>query len=173
MKRTVFTVCAMVLMTVSPAFAESAKIGFVDLQRALNQSEAGEAAKVEISGEIQGYEGEVTRRQEELKNLKEDLEKKGALLSEEARAKKEREYEKKLKKFQRFTKDIQDELKQKDADFTRKIIDKIFKIVEEIGEKENYTVVLEKTESSLLYADEKIDMTDKVIEVLDAREKSE
>ncbi|HKL49232.1 MAG TPA: OmpH family outer membrane protein [Desulfuromonadales bacterium] len=173
MKRTVFTVCAMVLMAVSPAFAASAKIGFVDLQRALNQSEAGESAKVEISEEIQGYEGEVTRRQEELKNLKEDLEKKGALLSEEARAEKEREYEKKLKKFQRFTKDIQDELKQKDADFTRKIIDKIFKIVEEIGKKENYTVVLEKTESSLLYADEKIDMTDKVIEVLDAREKSE
>lgn len=173
MKRTVFTVCAMVLMAVSPAFAASDKIGFVDLQRALNESEAGESAKAEIGEEIQGYEGEVSRRQEELKNLKEDLEKKAVLLSEEARAEKEREYEKKLKKFQRFTKDIQEELKQRDADFTRKIIDEIFKIVEEIGEEENYTVVFEKTESSLLYADEKIDMTDKVIEVLDAREKSE
>ncbi|NIR33338.1 MAG: OmpH family outer membrane protein [Desulfuromonadales bacterium] len=172
MKRLTLSVIAIVLLSVSPAFA-AAKVGFVDLQRALNQSEAGKAAKIEISEKIQEYEGEVTSRQEELKNLKADLEKQAVLLSEEARAEKERAYQKKLKDFQRFTKDIQDELQQRDADFTRRIIDEIFEIVEQLGAEENYSVILEKTESSLLYADESIDLTDKIIEILDAKKKSE
>ncbi len=108
-----------------------------------------------------------------MKNLKADLEKQAVLLSEEARAEKERAYQKKLKDFQRFTKDIQDELQQRDADFTRRIIDEIFEIVEQLGAEENYSVILEKTESSLLYADESIDLTDKIIEILDAKKKSE
>lgn len=173
MKRLALSVMAIILLSLSPVLAASPKIGFVDLQTALNQSEAGQQAKVEISEQIKEYEGEVTSRQEELKKLKQELEKQSVMLSEEARAEKERAYQKKLKAFERFTKDIQDELQQRDSDYTRRIIDEVLKIVEEYGAEEGYTVILEKTESSLLYADEKIDLTSKVIEILDSRKNSD
>ena len=88
-------------------------------------------------------------------------------LSEQARSDKERDYQQKLKDFQRFTKDIREELQRSDADYTRQILEKILKVVGEMGEKQGYTVILEKSESSLLYADDKIDLTDAVIKAFD------
>lgn len=170
MKRLLVATLAVFFMTLAPALAETGKIGFVDLQKALNQSEAGKSAKVEISQKIKEYEGEAVRQQDELKKLKEELEKQAVLLSDEARAEKERDYQKKLKDFQRFTKDIQDEVQQRDADFTRAIMEEIEGVIKKIGESGGYSVILEQ--SQLLYADDAFDLTDKVIKTLDESSKA-
>ncbi len=157
-----------VLFLAAPAFAADVKIGYIDLQKALNSSDAGKAAKEKIGKTVQEYQGTVEARQKELKKLKDDLDKQTLVLSDEARAAKEREYQQKLKDYQRFTKDIQEELQQKDADYTRQILEDLLKLVKEIGQKEGYTVILEQAESSILYADEKIDLTEKVISAYNA-----
>ena len=160
-----------VLLLATPALAAENKIGYVDLQKALNTSEAGKAAKERISKKVKEYEGTIDTRQKEIKKLKEELEKQAMLLSEEARGAKERDYQQKVKEFQRFTKDIQEELQQKDADFTKQILEELFKVIKEVGEKEGYTLILEQSESSILYADEKVNLTDKVIKAFDAKKK--
>lgn len=160
-----------VLLLATPALAADNKIGYVDLQKALNTSEAGKAAKERISKKVKEYEGTIDTRQKEIKKLKEELEKQAMLLSEDARGAKERDYQQKVKEFQRFTKDIQEELQQKDADFTKQILEELFKVIKEVGEKEGYTLVLEQSESSILYADEKVNLTDKVIKAFDAKKK--
>jgi outer membrane protein len=169
MKRFIGLTLIMLLTSAGAALAAETKIGFVDLQKALNLSVAGKGAKEKISGKVKEYETLVESRQEELRKLKEELEKKALLLSESARADKERDYQQKLKEFQRFTKDIQEELQQADADFTRRILEELFQVIKEVGEKENYTLVLEKTESSILFADDQIDLTAKIIKAYDAK----
>ncbi len=166
-KLTLLVVCALFLAT--PALAQ--KIGFVDLQKALNMSTAGQKAKEEISGKFKSYQDELSSRQEELKKLKEDLEKQSILLSEDARAQKERDFQRKLKDFQRFAKDVEEELQQKDAFHTRQILEELQEIISSIGKKEGYTVILERTESSVLYGDESVDLTDQVIKELNSRKK--
>jgi outer membrane protein len=168
MKRLIGLVLALFLLTVVPVLAAEVKLGYVDLQKALNLSESGKAAKEKIQKKVKDHEGAIDSRQKELKKLKDELEKQALLLSEEARGAKERDYQQKLKEFQRYTKDIQDELQQQDADFTRQILEDLFKVIKGIGEKEGYTMILEQSESSLLYADDKIDLTDKVIKAYDA-----
>lgn len=162
---------ALLVSAAAPALAAEAKIGYVDLQKALNQSEAGKAAKEKIGKTVKEYEGTVETRQKELKKLKDELDKQSLVLAEEARAAKERDYQQKLKDFQRFTKDIQEELQQKDAQFTQKILKDLIQIIKEIGQKEGYTLILEQTESSLLYASDKIDITNQVIKTYDGRQK--
>lgn len=147
--------------------ADVMKIGYVDLQKALNMSSAGKAAKEKMRAKFKDYDAEVTKKQEELKKLKEDLEKQAMLLSAEARAAKERDYQQKVKDYQRLTKDIQEELQQADQDYTRKILEEIFKVVQQLGKQDGYTLVLEKTESSILYASDAIDLTDRVIASFD------
>jgi outer membrane protein len=169
MKRLIGLTLIMLLTSAGAALAAEAKIGYVDLQKALNLSVAGKAAKEKISGKVKEYETIVESRQEELRKLKEELEKKALLLSETARADKERDYQQKLKEFQRFTKDIQEELQQQDADHTRRILEELFQVIKEVGVKEKYTLVLEKTESSILFADDQIDLTAKIIKAYDAR----
>lgn len=169
MKRLFGLTLIMLLVSAGAALAAEAKIGYVDLQKALNLSVAGKAAKEEISGKVKEYEKLVESRQNELRKAKEELEKKALLLSETARAEKERDYQQKLKEFQRFTKDIQEEFQQQDADHTRRILEELFQVIKDVGEKENYTLVLEKTESSILFADDRIDLTARIIEAYDAR----
>ncbi len=171
MKRFVILVLVCVGLVASPVMAETQKIGYVDLQKALNLSVAGKEAKEKIKAKVQGYDAEVQGRQEELKKLKDDLEKQAMLLSEEARNAKERDYQQKVKDYQRFTKDIQETLQQTDADLTRKILESLLKVVQQVGKSEGYAMVLEKTESSIVYADESIDISDKVIKAFDAKGK--
>jgi len=171
MKRFVVLLLALSFLAAVPAVAADVKLGYVDLQKALNLSEAGKAAKEKIQKKVKDHESAIDARQKELKKLKDELEKQALLLSEEARGGKERDYQQKLKEFQRYTKDIQDELQQQDADYTRQILEDLFKVIKGIGEKEGYTMILEQSESSLLYADDKIDLTDKVIKAYDAQSK--
>jgi len=171
MKRLIGLVLALSLLIAVPVFSAEVKLGYVDLQKALNLSEAGKAAKEKIQKKVKEHEGAIDARQKELKKLKDELEKQALLLSEEARSAKERDYQQKLKEFQRYTKDIQDELQQQDADFTRQILAELFDVIKQIGEKEGYTMILEQSESSLLYADDKIDLTDRLIKAYDAQGK--
>jgi outer membrane protein len=169
MKRLVLlTVALLALCAVPAAFAADAmKVAYVDLQKALNMSASGKAAKEKMKVKFKDYETDVQKKQEELKRLKEDLEKQAMLLSAEARAAKERDYQQKVKDYQRLTKDIQEELQQTDAEFTRKILGEIYKVVRQLGKQEGYTLMLEKTESSILYASDGIDLTDRVIQLFD------
>ncbi len=162
------TVVLLTLVAVPAAIAADAmKVGYVDLQKALNLSAAGKAAKEKMKAKFKDYDVDVQKKQDELKKLKDELEKQAMLLSAEARAAKERDYQQKVKDYQRLTKDIQEELQRTDADYTRKILEEIFKVVQQIGKQEGYTLILEKTESSILYASDGIDMTDRVIQAFD------
>jgi len=168
MRKTLFI--SVVISLVFAAFNVSAaevKIGYVDLQKAINLSAKGKSAKEQISKKVQGYEGQVDQRKQELQKAKEDLEKQALLLSDEARASKERDYQQMVKDFQRFTKDIQDELQMTDADLTKMILAGVLKVAAEIGKKEHFTAIFEKNESSLVYADPAIDLTDRVIKAYD------
>jgi len=171
MKKLVLLVALFMTFSLVPAHAAEMKVGYVDLQKALNVSDAGKAAKEQIAKKVKEYEGQVDSRKQELQKSKEDLEKQALLLSDDARAAKERDYQQRLKDFQRFTKDIQEELQMRDADFTRKILEEIIKIVGKLGKDEKYTVILEKNESSLIYADASIDLTDRIIDLYNASAK--
>jgi len=92
------------------------------------------------------------------------------LLSESARAAKEKDYQQRLKEFQRFTKDAQDELQGKDEEFTRKILEGMEKIIQEFGRKNGYTFIFVKNEG-MLFVDEKADVTEEVLKLLNSGRK--
>jgi len=161
----------MMLGGVGNVLGAEAKFGYVDLQKALNVSESGKTAKQQIEKKVKEYEAQIDQRKEELKKAKDELEKQALLLSDDARASKEREYQQKLKDFQRFTKDIQDELQMRDNDFTRKILEEILQVVADLGKKEKFTAIFEKNESSLIYADPSMDLTDQVIKTYNGKAK--
>ncbi|MBK5274993.1 MAG: OmpH family outer membrane protein [Desulfuromonadales bacterium] len=154
----------------SSAFAADVKMGYIDMQRALNTSEAGKEAKEQLAARVKKYQEEINVKQEDIKKLKEELEKQGMLLSESARAAKEKDYQSRLKEFQRFTKDAQDELQGKDEEFTRKILEGMEKILQEFGRKNGYTFIFVKNEA-MLFADDKADVTEEVLKLLNASRK--
>ena len=154
----------------TPVLAADVKLGYIDMQRALNSSEAGKEAKEQLAARVKKYQDEINTKQEEIKKLKDDLEKQGMLLSESARASKEKDYQQRLKEFQRFTKDAQDELQGKDEEFTRKILEGMEKVIQEFGRKNGYSFIFVKNEG-MLFVDEKSDVTEEVLKNFNASRK--
>ena len=78
----------------------------------------------------------------------------------------ENDYAKKLRDFQDDYKASSDELQEKDKEMTGAIVRDLATVVRQIGEKNGYTMVMEK--GSLLWAAPSIDITDQVIRAYDA-----
>lgn len=76
MKRLVLLALLLVVMSGS-AWAADIKIGYLDMQRTLNSSEAGKAAKAQLQEKLKKYQEQVNVKQEELQKLKNDLENRG------------------------------------------------------------------------------------------------
>ena len=104
------SVAALVMALATGICAAESKLGYLDIQKALGQSDAGKAVKEQLTAKFKKYQDEINGKQEELKKLKDELETQGSMLSESKRAEKEKEYSSKLKNFQQFAKDAQDEL---------------------------------------------------------------
>lgn len=172
MKGFITIVAAMIalILPVACFAADGAKLGYVDIQKILNQSSAGKEAKDQLTAKVKKYQDEINRKQEELKKQKDSLEKQGQLLSESARSAKEKDYQQLLKDLQRLQKDAQDDLQSEDEKLTRKILGNIEKIVQDYGRKNGYTLILIRNDS-MIFADEKADLTDQVLAMVNAVKK--
>ncbi len=153
------------------ALAADLKIAYVDIQKAVNDSNAGKEAKKAITKDIEKFQRIAADKQKELQTLKESLDKQVLMLTPDARATKEKEYQNKLREFQRWGEDTQNEVNQKRVEMERNISVALIKVIQKIGTDEGYTVILEKNENIVLYASKAIDITDRVIKTYDAQKK--
>src|SRR5688572_31564274 len=64
--------------------AAEGKMAFVDLQRALEETEDGKKAKAKLKSDFDRKQKELDEKQEELKKMKEALDKKASLMKPEA-----------------------------------------------------------------------------------------
>lgn len=172
MKRIIITLILFSSLILASAAlgADGVKLGCVDIQKVLLNSDAGKEAKEQLAGKANKYEGEKNSREEELKRLKAELEKQNVLLSETARGAKEKDYQQKLKEYQRFLKDAQDDLQAKNDELTNKIVEQIVKMVQEYGRKNGYTFVFVKNDA-MLFVDDKADLTEELLKAFNAARK--
>ena len=85
------------LMTASFAHAE-AKVGYIDMQKAIQSTSAGKKAKTELEGDFNKKKKELEKKEADLKKMGEDLEKKKSVLSEDALNKKQAEFQEEMLK---------------------------------------------------------------------------
>ena len=153
------------------ALAAELKIGFVDIQKAVNDCNAGKEAKKAIAKEVEKFQRLIIEKQKELQTMKESLDKQGPMLNPEARTTKEKEYQNKLREFQRWGEDNQNEINQKRMEMERNISLGLQRVIKKLGEEEGYALVLEKNENIVLFASKSIDLTDRVIKIFDVQKK--
>jgi outer membrane protein len=158
-------------MCATPSWGQDrVKIGFIDIQRAISESQAGKRAKQNFQAEVKRVETELLREKQELERLKSDFDKKGPLLKEEERRNLEGDLQRRYVNYQRAMQDQQQVLRQKEGQMTSDILKELEKIVNEVGKAEKFTLILERNQ--ILYSDQGIDITNKVINVYNSRSQS-
>jgi len=160
------------LMLFSPlALAqERVKIGFIDVQRAISESQAGKRARDKFQAQVKKAEGDLLKEKQELDRLKGEFDKKSPLLKEDERRNVEADLQRRYVNLQRSMGDQQQELRQKEGEMTGDILKELEKIVNEVGKADKFTLILER--SQILYSDQAIDITNRVIEAYNGRTKS-
>jgi outer membrane protein len=143
--------------------SQTLNIVYVDVQRVMIESEKGKEAKKTLGEEVEKLKKNLDGKQDELQKMKDAIEKQGAMITPDARAEKEKQYQAKLKDYQRLYNDYQGELQQKDMELTQKILKEIEEVVKSLGDKEKYTLILEKNQAGILFASPTIDITTRVI----------
>ena len=162
------TFIVVVVFTV-PAFAADVKVGVLDLMKVIDLSEAGKKAKTEMNAKIKAAEAEVKKEQDKLLAMKADIEKQAPMLSPTALAEKQRNYEDKLLDFKRKLQDYEYELQSKDFELAQVILTQTKDIIDKIGKEEGYTIILERTNSAVLYFPSSVDITEKVIKEMNKK----
>jgi outer membrane protein len=152
-----------------PAFAADVKVGVLDLMKVIDLSEAGKKAKTEMNAKIKAAEAEVKKEQDKLLAMKAEIEKQAPMLSPTALAEKQRDYEDKLLDFKRKLQDYEYELQSKDFELAQVILTQTKDIIDKIGKEEGYTIILERTNSAVLYFPSSVDITEKVIKEMNKK----
>lgn len=171
-RRLIIFLCAILIAWSSWGWtAETPKIGYVDMQRALNTCEAGKEAKKIITREVEKVQKIMEEKRKELDALKEDLEKRATVMSQTARREKEADYQKKLRDLQRMQRDYQEELRRKDRQLTGRILKDLEGIIKKMGEEQKYTVILERNQPTIIYISTGLDLTDEIIKLANQKKK--
>jgi outer membrane protein len=175
---TIFLALPLCLFSINaPAFgAEVAKIGVIDFQRIIDESNAGKRSSVEIKSQGKKMEKILKEKETHIGKLRKTLEQKALVMSEEAREEKEREMRIKANDLKSLRKRYLDTLKELNMKLSDRIRKDVFDLVEDVGRREGYLLILERRVGGVVYAPNAIDITDEVIQkynAMDAKREQE
>ncbi|MBF0516491.1 MAG: OmpH family outer membrane protein [Nitrospirae bacterium] len=161
----VLVMAVALIFTATAAMAQqNAKIGFVDIQKVINDSEPGKKAKEALEVHIKGHQTKIEEKEKAIDTMKADLEKKGSALSEDAKKKKQDEMATAVRDLKRMAAEAQEEVRKKEADLTKDVFSDIRSIIRQIGKDDGYTAILES--GAVLYSMDSVDLTDKIVKKL-------
>jgi outer membrane protein len=143
------------------------KVGVIDVQRILTESVAGKEAMGKLKGLQDQKLAEAKAKQDEINQLRSRINDGRLSLAEDKIAEMEKQAEDKVIAFRRFQDDADREL-QKARDLAFDAIEKrVLPLINQVGSEGGYTVIFNKFQSGLIFADDKVDLTVEIIKRFD------
>ncbi len=148
-----------------PAFAE-VKVAIVDTRRAVISSEGGKAAESTLSQLEDKKKKELEPRSGKCKKMQEDIEAQRFVLSDEAIQERMIEFQSCQRDLERDFQAAKDELAVQNRKLLAPLMKKLEEAVKEIGKDKGFDLVLERSNSGILFSTDSLDITDLVIKKL-------
>jgi outer membrane protein len=153
---------ALVMAFALPAAAQTS-IAVIDVQRVVSESDPGKGALQKLKAIQDGKIQEGQALQQELATLQEQFNKQRFTVSETRLAELNKEMEDKTISIRRFEDDAKRELEEARRRELGGLEERILPIINQIGEERGITLIFNKFQSGLVYADDAVDITDDVI----------
>ena len=152
----------------APAAGGVIKIAVIDTEKILLSSVAGKKAVADLKKLQEQREGELRAKAQELKDLQTKISEGRLSLAQDKLADLSKQYEEKEITLRRQQDDATRELNKKRDEMLAGIDDRVMPVINQVGKDLGYTLIFRKFESGLIYADEAIDITDTIVQKLDA-----
>ena len=144
--------------------ASGGKIGVIEVQKIVQESAIGKESLARVQKVQQAKQDELGKRQKELRDMEQKIQDQGKSLSEDAMEKLQKDYQAKALDLKRFQDDAQRELEESQRKELGELEKRIMPVINEVAREQGYTLVFNKFNSGLLFADDKsVDLTEAVI----------
>lgn len=154
---------ALVLTTAAvPAVAQELKIGYVNSERVLREATPAKSAQAKLETEFSKREKELTDAGNRLKAAADKLDKDGPTLAEAERTRRQRELVEQDRDLQRKRREFQEDLNQRRNEELAAVVERANRVIKQIFDAEKYDLILQE----VVFAGPRVDITDKVIRVL-------
>ena len=153
--------------------AQEGRIVYIDSYRIREEYKEFQDAQEVFNKEVDVWNQEGFEMQKEVDSLETELEKQRLILSPAKLKEKQDEIETKKAALQKFTNDVfgpNGKAEQRNQQLTKPLLDKITAVLEKIAIENNYLYIFDAVNGNIAYAKKTLDITDKVLEELEALE---
>ena len=171
MKEKVFLglVCfCFVVASVSCNVMAADKVGYINLQRLVNESKMGKDAKTEIEKLRKEKEAVLNFKLKEINALKEDIRSRGDQMDSREKRDKVDGLKRLYNDYQKLLNDAKEDIVKEDREIVSIILKKADPILKKVAKKKKYSIIL-KDPNAVGYLDPEVDITDDVLKELNRK----
>ncbi|MBI5575864.1 MAG: OmpH family outer membrane protein [Deltaproteobacteria bacterium] len=159
-------VVAAALLFAGGAFAEGLKVAVIDVNKILNESEAGKTAKKKIESRYEELKKKVEEKQEEAKKIKDEIDKQKIILGKEKLKEKEDALNGKIAELRQLTQEAEKEMQSRQGELTQEVLKSVKAQLDKFVGKEKIDLVLDQTQGGVVHFSPSLDITAKVLELV-------
>lgn len=151
-----------------PVGAQTAKIGFVNLQRVVVGSKRGKEVLAALQAEKDTKQRDIEAEEKKIRQMEVDLEKQRSVLSEDAKKERERSIRDRTRDLRRTVEDLNRSFAEREQDVQQQLLREVTAVVRTYGKEGGYQMILEVRAAGVMYGSEGADLSDEVIAAYDA-----
>lgn len=158
-----------VLLTFSFASFSQTLVGLVDIQKVITTIKEGKNVQKNLEKSFNDKKALLKKDEDKIKKAQEDYKKQSMVLAEAARMNKERDLQEMMMKLQNKTMEYQREIQKMEQDMKKPILEKLRPIIDEVSKANKVAMTFELSAAPIVYAENKIDISDDVIKAYDKK----
>lgn len=141
------------------------KIGVIDPQRILNDTNAGKKAKDNLASFSKNRQVLMELDEKELRRMEEDFVKQASVLTPAAKREREEQFRRRMQEYQQKATELNREVQEKQKDVLEGFRDKIEVIVAKVAKRLGLQVVVDKSKGGpTIYHEDSLDISGQVID---------
>lgn len=156
---------------VATAATDKPAIAYVNLHAVLLESKIGKRNKIALEKLIKEKESALSSEQSKLQAMQQAFQKDQLVLTDDQKKARQKEFQEKAEAYQNMVAEAKQAVNKKDGEYANKSVAEIKIIIAALAKELKLSIVFDASELSVLYAEEGMDLTKKVIERYDAKAK--
>lgn len=141
------------------------KVGVIDPQKILNETNAGKKAKDVLASFSKNRQALIELDEKELRRMEEDFVKQASVLSPTAKREREEQFRRRMQEYQQKVTELNREVQEKQKDVLDGFRDKLEAVVAKVAKRLGLQLVVDKSKGGpTIYHEEGLDVSNLVIE---------
>jgi outer membrane protein len=159
-----FAVAAALALAMVGAIAQDTKIGAVNVERILRDSNTAKAVSSKLEQDFSKRERDLRASADQLRQAAERFEREGPTLPESQRNTRQRQLVEQERDLQRRQRDFQEELNLRRNEALQQVVEKLNRVIRSIAEAEKFDLIVQEA----YYVSPRVDITERVMTQLDS-----